>query len=31
MASIEMARSLAYFILAGLCEIGGGDLVWLEL
>lgn len=24
-----VARSLALFILAGLCEIGGGYLVWL--
>lgn len=26
-----MARSLFYFVLAGLCEIGGGYLVWLWL
>lgn len=25
------ARSVVYFILAGLCEIGGGYLVWLWL
>jgi small multidrug resistance family-3 protein len=25
------AKSLAYFLLAGLCEIGGGYLVWLWL
>ncbi len=25
------ARSLIYFLLAGLCEIGGGYLVWLWL
>ena len=24
-------RSLFYFVLAGLCEIGGGYLVWLYL
>ena len=26
-----IARSLLYFLLAGLCEIGGGYLVWLWL
>ena len=26
-----IAKSLCYFILAGLCEIGGGYLVWLWL
>ncbi len=26
-----IARSLFYFVLAGLCEIGGGYLVWLWL
>ncbi len=26
-----MARSLIFFILAGLCEIGGGYLIWLWL
>ncbi|MBE9108728.1 YnfA family protein [Nodosilinea sp. LEGE 07298] len=26
-----MARSLLFFVLAGLCEIGGGYLVWLAL
>ena len=26
-----MVRSLALFLLAGLCEIGGGYLVWLWL
>ena len=26
-----IAKSIAYFILAGLCEIGGGYLVWLWL
>ncbi|MCK9565299.1 MAG: YnfA family protein [Methanothrix sp.] len=25
----EMARSLFFFLLAGLCEIGGGYLMWL--
>ncbi len=24
-------RSIAFFILAGLCEIGGGYLVWIAL
>jgi len=28
---MEIAKSLVYFILAGLCEIGGGYLVWLWL
>ena len=28
---IEMARSLLTFFVAGLCEIGGGYLVWLWL
>lgn len=28
---MDIARSLFYFILAGLCEIGGGYLVWLWL
>lgn len=28
---MEIARSLVYFVLAGLCEIGGGYLVWLWL
>ncbi len=26
---IEIARSLFFFLLAGLCEIGGGYLMWL--
>jgi small multidrug resistance family-3 protein len=26
-----MLRSMGYFVLAGLCEIGGGYLVWLYL
>ncbi|MBI1941204.1 MAG: YnfA family protein [Acidobacteria bacterium] len=28
---MEIARSLFYFVLAGLCEIGGGYLVWMWL
>ncbi len=28
---MEIARSLALFLLAGLFEIGGGYLVWLSL
>jgi small multidrug resistance family-3 protein len=28
---VEIARSLALFVLAGLFEIGGGYLVWLTL
>ena len=28
---MEVARSIFYFLLAGLCEIGGGYLVWLWL
>ena len=27
----EILKSLGYFILAGLCEIGGGYLIWLWL
>lgn len=26
---IDVARSLFFFLLAGLCEIGGGYLMWL--
>jgi small multidrug resistance family-3 protein len=26
---MEIARSLFFFLLAGLCEIGGGYLIWL--
>src|SRR4030067_531558 len=26
---MEIVKSLFYFVLAGLCEIGGGYLVWL--
>jgi small multidrug resistance family-3 protein len=28
---MHMAKSLAYFLAAGLCEIGGGYLIWLWL
>lgn len=28
---MEIAKSLLYFVLAGLCEIGGGYLVWFWL
>ena len=28
---MSVAKSLLYFLLAGLCEIGGGYLVWLWL
>jgi small multidrug resistance family-3 protein len=28
---MPMAKSLGYFLAAGLCEIGGGYLVWLWL
>lgn len=28
---MTLIKSFAYFILAGLCEIGGGYLVWLWL
>ena len=28
---MEVAKSLFYFLIAGLCEIGGGYLVWLWL
>lgn len=28
---MDVARSLFFFVLAGLCEIGGGYLVWLWL
>jgi len=28
---LEIAKSLFYFIVAGLCEIGGGYLMWLWL
>ena len=28
---MELTKSLVYFLAAGLCEIGGGYLVWLWL
>jgi small multidrug resistance family-3 protein len=28
---IVIVKSISFFILAGLCEIGGGYLVWLTL
>ncbi len=28
---MEVSRSVFYFVLAGLCEIGGGYLVWIWL
>jgi small multidrug resistance family-3 protein len=28
---MEITKSFVYFLLAGLCEIGGGYLVWLWL
>jgi len=28
---MAIAKSVLYFVLAGLCEIGGGYLVWLWL
>jgi len=28
---MEIAKSLFIFVLAGLCEIGGGYLVWIWL
>lgn len=28
---MEITKSLSFFILAGLCEIGGGYLIWLWL
>jgi small multidrug resistance family-3 protein len=31
MPALTIAKSLLYFLLAGLCEIGGGYLVWLWL
>lgn len=31
MDAIATTKSVIYFILAGLCEIGGGYLVWLWL
>ncbi len=31
METITTIKSICYFVLAGLCEIGGGYLVWLWL
>lgn len=31
MGASELLRSIALFVVAGLCEIGGGYLVWLWL
>ena len=31
MGTVEITTSIFYFVLAGLCEIGGGYLVWLWL
>jgi small multidrug resistance family-3 protein len=31
MQSLSVLRSLFYFVLAGVCEIGGGYLIWLWL
>lgn len=28
---MQVAKSLFYFVIAGLCEIGGGYLIWLWL
>ena len=28
---MDIARSLSIFLLAGLCEIGGGYLIWISL
>lgn len=28
---LSVVRSLLYFVLAGICEIGGGYLVWMWL
>jgi small multidrug resistance family-3 protein len=28
---VNVAKSLLFFVAAGLCEIGGGYLVWLWL
>lgn len=28
---MELLRSLAFFLAAGLCEIGGGYLIWIWL
>jgi small multidrug resistance family-3 protein len=31
MGPVDIGRSIALFVMAGLCEIGGGYLVWLWL
>jgi small multidrug resistance family-3 protein len=31
MGKVKAVKSIIYFVLAGLCEIGGGYLVWLWL
>jgi small multidrug resistance family-3 protein len=31
MNSLQISSSLFYFVIAGLCEIGGGYFVWLWL
>jgi small multidrug resistance family-3 protein len=31
MGSLEIIKSSAFFIVAGLCEIGGGYLIWLSV
>jgi small multidrug resistance family-3 protein len=31
MGTVETIKSISYFVMAGLCEIGGGYLVWLWL
>ena len=31
MTLTQIGKSLFYFIMAGLCEIGGGYLIWLWL
>ena len=31
MTLTQISKSLFYFVLAGLCEIGGGYLIWLWL
>ena len=28
---MQVAKSLFFFVIAGLCEIGGGYLIWLSL
>ena len=31
MEILGISKSISYFLLAGLCEIGGGYLIWLWL